>query len=114
MELYILCDSTNGDMSLSDVYTGTDYEPNPDRDEFEDLEGHTLQVAMGLLRHASVLDKGYMFFCRHQPDVVRRINCAQRTQWQWEQQCRLEDKETKLMRGRQAAFRQRENLAAVK
>ena len=80
MKLYILCDSTTGYLSLFDVYTGADYEPNPERDEFEDLEGHTFQVVMGLMRRASVLGKGYNYaVCRqllHKPHIVRRIICG--------------------------------------
>ena len=57
MKLYILCDSTNGYMSLFDVYTGADYEPNPDVDGFENNEGHTFQVVMGPMFSAKA-------FCR--------------------------------------------------
>ena len=120
MKLYILCDSTNGYMSLFDVYTGADYEPNPDRDEFEDLEGHTFQVVMGLLRRASVLGKGYMLFVDNyytSPTLFDALfaedTMAVGTARLNRREMPKALKETKLTRG-QAVFRQRENLTAVK
>jgi hypothetical protein len=62
MKLYILCDSSNGYISLFDCYTGRDYDPNPERENHELEEGHSYQVVIGLLRRASLLNKGYMLF----------------------------------------------------
>jgi hypothetical protein len=35
MKLYILCDSLTGYVSLFDVYTGKDFDPNPAADDLE-------------------------------------------------------------------------------
>lgn len=62
MKLYMLCDSETGYINLFDVYTGKDYDPNPEREETEADEGHTYQVVVGLMKRAQVLNKGYMLF----------------------------------------------------
>ncbi|XP_021342234.1 piggyBac transposable element-derived protein 4-like [Mizuhopecten yessoensis] len=61
MKLYILCESTSGYMCDLDIYTGKDYDPNPDREE-ESCLGHSFNVMMGLLRGADLLNKGYTLF----------------------------------------------------
>ena len=120
MKLYILCDSTNGYLSLFDVYTGADYEPNPDREEFEDLEGHTFQVVKGLMRRASVLGKGYMLFVDnyYTSPILFDALFAEDTMAVGTARLNRREmpkvlKDTKLTRG-QAVFRQKENLTAGK
>lgn len=107
-------------MSLFDVYTGADYEPNPDVDGFENNEGHTFQVVMGLLRRANVLSKGYMLFvdnCYTSPTLFDALftenTMAVGTARLNRKEMPKALKHTNLTRG-QVVFRQRENLTAIK
>uniref|UniRef100_A0ABM0MTM6 PiggyBac transposable element-derived protein 4-like n=1 Tax=Saccoglossus kowalevskii TaxID=10224 RepID=A0ABM0MTM6_SACKO len=61
LKSYMVSESSSGYTSVFDIYTGKNYTPNPDTIESEN-EGHTFNVVMGLMRKASLLNKGYKLY----------------------------------------------------
>ena len=58
VKLYVLCEATPGYISGYDVYTGKDYDPDPDADD----NGHSHGVVMGMMSRAGLLNQGYSLY----------------------------------------------------
>ena len=120
IKLYPICESSSGYICDFDVYTGADYVPNPDADPFENHEGHTYHVVMGLLRRAGFLDKGYSVYMDNyyaSPTLFDTL-FAQNTIAVGTVRANRKEmpkaiKNTKLKKG-EVIFRQRDNLLALK
>ena len=102
MKLYILCDSETGYMSLFDVYTARDHDPNPEATEREADEGHSYNVIMGLLHNPHLFD-----------DLSAEDTMAVGTVRLNRKEVPAALKTLKLLKG-QVVYRIRENLLAFK
>lgn len=119
IKLYTLCESRNSYICDFDVYTGSDYNPDPTAEVSEERLGHSYHVVLGLLRRCAFLNKGYSLYVDNyytSPTLFDEL-CAEDTS------CvgtvRTNRKEVpkalklKLKRG-DTVFRQRNNLLAMK
>lgn len=62
IKLYTLCESESGYVCDFDIYSGAEYDPNPDALGYELHEGHSYNVILGLLRRNQLLNKGYTLY----------------------------------------------------
>jgi hypothetical protein len=55
-----VCESDSGYTCIFKIYTGSDFDPNPDPvNETEEQMGHCSKVVMGMLREMNALNKGH-------------------------------------------------------
>jgi hypothetical protein len=59
IQLYQLSESKSGYICDFNVYTGKDFDPNPDGDEDDKQLGVSYNVVLGLLGNNNLLGKGY-------------------------------------------------------
>ena len=62
IKLYQLSESKSGYICDFEVYTGKDFDPNPDSDEEDKQLGHSYNAVLGLLRNNNLLGKGYTVY----------------------------------------------------
>lgn len=117
MKLYILCESMSGYICTFDVYTGKNYDPNPDDNT---THGHSYDVVMGTMRKLDLLNKGYCVYTDNyysSPTLFDDLNAegtlAVGTVRLNRKEMPTALKVTKLKKG-EAIFRQRGNLTAIK
>lgn len=62
MKVYIASESKSGYVCDFNVYTGADFDPDPNAEVGEVQLGHSYGVVMGLLRRSNLLNKGYCLY----------------------------------------------------
>jgi len=119
MKLYILSESASGYICDFNIYTGADFNPDPEAEEGEVTLGHSYGVVMGLLRKSDLLNKGYTLYCDNyysSPVLFDRLSAEDTSAVGT---VRLNRREvpvalkTKCRKG-DVIFRQRGNLLAIK
>jgi hypothetical protein len=63
MKAYVLCESCSGYVCKMDIYTGKDFDPNPNVvGDISVDEGQTYQIVFGLLASCNLLNLGYSLY----------------------------------------------------
>jgi hypothetical protein len=120
VKMYVICEAKSGYVSAFDIYTGKDFDPNPDADEDEIAQGHTFNIVTGMMNRCDFLNKGYtlytdnyysspILFDHLYANGTNATGTAKLNRKQMPQAL----KNTKLKKG-EALFRQRNNLVALK
>lgn len=119
VKLYVISESVSGYISNFEIYTGKDFDPNPDGDESEHDKGHSYNVVMGMLRGGDFLNKGYSIYTDNYYSSPTLFDELYAEDTLAVGTVRVNRKEMptvfklKLKKG-EARYRQRNNLMAVK
>jgi hypothetical protein len=120
MKLYIISESVSGYVSNFTLYTGKDFDPNPDGDEEEEARGHTYNVVIGMMRECAFLNKGYSLYTDNyysSPTLFDELNASGTNAVGTARTNRKEMPQAvrdKNLKKGEAVYRQRENLLAIK